>query len=154
MIKDFLLVSMGSCIGGGARFLVSIALQAVMPCSFPWGTLAVNVAGCFIIGALSALPSGGLVMSPSARLFLATGLCGGFTTFSTFMNETSRLLKDGQYSAVGLYVAGSVALGMRPPKNERRDAFLFNHPAYHGPLAHKVLLAYVVVKLLRTQSFC
>ena len=112
MIKDFLLVSMGSCIGGGARFLVSIALQAVMPCSFPWGTLAVNVAGCFIIGALSALPSGGLVMSPSARLFLATGLCGGFTTFSTFMNETSRLLKDGQYSAVGLYVAGSVALGM------------------------------------------
>lgn len=111
-MKDFLLVSIGSFFGGGARFLVSRAVQSLVPVAFPMGTMSVNVAGCLIIGFLSAMPWGDGVMSPSAKLLLTTGFCGGFTTFSTFMNEGSALMKDGQWLVMCLYVAGSIVLGM------------------------------------------
>ena len=112
MLKDFLLVSCGSFLGGGLRFLVSKWIQTLSVISFPFGTFTVNVLGCFLIGFLSGLPVSGEVMNPSTKLFLTTGFCGGFTTFSTFMNENSSLLKDENYVYLILYIFGSLALGM------------------------------------------
>ena len=112
MLKDFLLVSCGSFLGGGLRFLVSKWIQTLSVISFPFGTFTVNVLGCFLIGFLSGLPVSGEVMNPNTKLFLTTGFCGGFTTFSTFMNENSSLLKDENYVYLILYIFGSLALGM------------------------------------------
>lgn len=93
------------------RFLVSKMVQSCTVFAFPFGTMTVNVLGCLIIGFLSALTWTGTVMSPSTKLLLTTGFCGGFTTFSTFMNETSSLMKEGEYLYVFLYLFGSILLG-------------------------------------------
>ena len=86
-MKEILIVSIGSFFGGGMRYWISKFVQSCTVIAFPFGTMAVNVAGCLIIGFLSGLNwrEGGW-MSPSAKLLLTTGFCGGFTTFSTFMN--------------------------------------------------------------------
>ena len=89
MLKDLLLVGTGSFVGGVLRYAMGRALSGIAWLSLPWGTLAVNVAGCFAIGMLSGL---GTALPAAARLLLITGLCGGFTTFSTFMNKESRIL--------------------------------------------------------------
>jgi len=110
-MKELLLVCIGSFVGGGARYAISKALQAWWPSCFPWGTLTVNVVGCFLIGLLSGLALGHH-LSPTARLVLVTGFCGGFTTFSTFMNENFQLGRDGQLTLAILYTAVSVVLGL------------------------------------------
>lgn len=110
-MKELLIVSIGSFFGGGMRFLVSKMVQSCTVFAFPFGTMTVNVLGCLIIGFLSALTWTGTVMSPSTKLLLTTGFCGGFTTFSTFMNETSSLMKEGEYLYVFLYLFGSILLG-------------------------------------------
>lgn len=110
-MKEFLLVSIGSFFGGGARFLVSRLVQSLTVSAFPLGTLAVNVLGCLLIGWLSALPWPGGWLSPQTRLLLTTGFCGGFTTFSTFMNESAGLIREGHWLLVGLYLVASLALG-------------------------------------------
>ena len=112
MLRDFLLVGMGSFLGGGSRFIVSKVIQAWAPLSFPLGTFAVNILGCLIIGFLSGLNWAGGWMSPSMKLVLTTGFCGGFTTFSTFMNESTALMRDGNYLYFALYIGLSVALGL------------------------------------------
>lgn len=109
MMKDFLIVGMGSFLGGGARFLVSRGLAAWT--AMPLGTFVVNVAGCLLIGFFSALDYGGGLLNAQTRLVLTTGFCGGFTTFSTFMNENWSFVKDGNYLSLALYVAGSLAFG-------------------------------------------
>jgi CrcB protein len=111
MLKDILIVGMGSFLGGVLRFLVSKGLAAVAMVAFPWGTFTVNIVGCLLIGFLSALPSSGTVISPATRLLLTTGFCGGFTTFSTFMNENASMAKDGQMVTMALYVSASIFLG-------------------------------------------
>lgn len=113
-MKEVLWVSIGSFFGGGMRFLVSKVVQAYSVLSFPFGTMAVNVLGCLLIGFLSGLTwsEDNGVLTPGMKLLLTTGFCGGFTTFSTFMNESSALLKDGQYACVMLYVFGSLVLGL------------------------------------------
>ena len=78
---------------------------------FPWATLTVNVAGSFLIGLFYAL-SARLHLSEETRLFLTTGLCGGFTTFSTFSHENLALLRQGAYGAFALYATLSVATGL------------------------------------------
>ncbi len=111
-MKELLLVSIGSFFGGGVRFMVSKYIQAVVGMMFPLGTMAVNIAGCFVIGLLSGLNwKGGMLMQPATKLLLTTGFCGGFTTFSTFMNEGTSLLKNGNTMMLSLYVFGSIALG-------------------------------------------
>jgi CrcB protein len=112
MLRDFLLVGMGSFLGGGSRFIVSKVIQAWAPLSFPLGTFAVNILGCLIIGFLSGLHWPGGWMSPSMKLVLTTGFCGGFTTFSTFMNESTALMRDGNYLYFALYIGLSVTLGL------------------------------------------
>ena len=112
-MKEIVLVSIGSFFGGGMRYWVSKMVQSCSLVGFPFGTMAVNVLGCLIIGFLSGLNWNGIgLMSPSTKLLLTTGFCGGFTTFSTFMNEGSALMKEEQYVYMMLYLFGSLALGL------------------------------------------
>lgn len=112
-MKEVLLVSIGSFFGGGMRYWVSKMVQSCTLLAFPFGTMTVNVLGCLIIGFLSGLNwNGSGLISPSTKLLLTTGFCGGFTTFSTFMNEGSALMKDEQYAYMVLYLFGSLALGL------------------------------------------
>lgn len=111
-MKDVLLVFVGSGLGGSLRYLVSKLLTALVATPFPLGTFAVNVLGCLIIGYVSAIPAGHGWLSPSARLLLTTGFCGGFTTFSTFMKEGDSLLAAHMPLLSAAYLAASIALGM------------------------------------------
>lgn len=112
-MKEVLIVSIGSFFGGGLRYWISKMVQSSTLIAFPFGTMTVNVLGCLIIGFLSGLNwNGGGWMSPSTKLLLTTGFCGGFTTFSTFMNEGSALMKDEHYTYMMLYLFGSLALGL------------------------------------------
>jgi CrcB protein len=106
-----LLVGTGGFLGSAARYLVAILL-APAAVWFPFPTLLVNMLGSFLIGLLSELAVSTTIVSPEARLFLVTGFCGGFTTFSAYMFEHSALLKDGQFFYAGLYLAGSIAGGI------------------------------------------
>ncbi len=110
-MKILLYIGTGSFAGGVLRYLVSRFVQARFLTAFPAGTLAVNVIGCFLIGLVFGLSDRG-GMSQEWRLFLATGLLGGFTTFSAFSNETVGMLHDGQLWQAGAYIAGSVFLGL------------------------------------------
>lgn len=112
MFKDILLVGIGSFAGGSLRMVVSKYLQLCVAGSFPLGTMVVNVLGCFLIGIVSSLSGSENSISPAVRLLLATGFCGGFTTFSTFMNENVMLMKDGDdFSTSVLYLFASLFLG-------------------------------------------
>ena len=112
-MKELLLVSIGSFFGGGMRFWISKMVQSYTFIAFPFGTMTVNVLGCLIIGFLSGLNwNGGGLLSPSVKILLTTGFCGGFTTFSTFMIEGYGLMKDGSYTYMMLYLFGSLALGL------------------------------------------
>ncbi len=86
-------------VGGGAgavlRFALALWVDERAQVSFPWGTLAVNVTGCFAMGLIATLADEHRLLSPSWRLFLIAGVLGGFTTFSTFGLETWRLVEDG-----------------------------------------------------------
>lgn len=109
MFKDFLIVSLGSFLGGGLRYVVSRLLPVAA--GFPLGTFTVNIIGCFLIGLLYAMKWDGGWMSPTTRLLLTTGFCGGFTTFSTFINECGMLVKDGNMLMPALYIIASLTVG-------------------------------------------
>ena len=106
-----LLVGAGGFAGAAARYLVAVALP-FLGTGFPMGTFAVNVAGCLLIGFLSELSIATSIVSPEMRLLLATGFCGGFTTFSSYMFETVSLLRDGEVLYASLYLFGSIAAGL------------------------------------------
>lgn len=92
--------------------VISKYVQLAIAGSFPLGTLVVNVLGCFLIGIFSSLPGENGGISTTTRLLLTTGFCGGFTTFSTFMNENVGLMKGGDGFVVSvLYILASLALG-------------------------------------------
>ena len=95
MIKSFLIVGIGSFIGGTLRYGISTLMKQVCHQGFPWGTLLVNLLGCLVIGVLYALFSKYSSLSNPWCLLLTTGLCGGFTTFSTFANESIQMLQQG-----------------------------------------------------------
>lgn len=111
-MKDFIIVFLGSGIGGGFRFLISRLMTAVVATPFPLGTFTVNIIGCLLIGYFSAIPVSQGWMSPSVRLLLTTGFCGGFTTFSTFMKESDGLLSSQMPLTFIAYIVLSLALGM------------------------------------------
>jgi fluoride exporter len=112
MYRIIFYVAAGSSIGGVARYLSQQFVQKYFPSSFPWGTLSVNVIGCFLIGIIYALAEKGEVMSPEMRILLATGFCGGFTTFSSFAYENIKLIQDGEYFYTLLYIVASVIVGI------------------------------------------
>jgi CrcB protein len=111
MLKNILLVGIGGFVGSIGRYLLSQFVELRIFTSFPLGTFAVNIIGCFIIGLLYGLTIRGAA-SPEIRFLLATGFCGGFTTFSTFSLESMTLLQDGQFWFVFLYMAGSLLAGL------------------------------------------
>ena len=105
------LVAAGSALGGVLRYLVSLGLAAQR--GFPWATLSVNVVGSFLIGFLSGLIARHCGENgESVRLFAVVGFCGGFTTFSTFSNETFRLIEGNQWLSAAVYVGVSVLAGL------------------------------------------
>jgi len=110
-MKIILAIGLGSFIGGISRYLLSQFVQSKFLSAFPFGTLAVNVIGCFLIGFIYSLSERGNV-TMEWRLFLATGVLGGFTTFSAFSNETIAMLRDTQYWHASLYVISSVLVGL------------------------------------------
>lgn len=111
-LKLYLVVLIGSALGGLARFVLSGLIGAQFGETFPWGTIVVNITGSFVIGFCAGLtmPGGRVVLSPAMRVFLMTGLCGGYTTFSAFSLQTFTLLSDGQWGKATGNVVGSVAL--------------------------------------------
>lgn len=112
LLRSILLVAMGGALGSVGRFLLSKAVQEHAATAFPVATFAVNVVGCFVIGLVYGLSLRGNEPAGDMKLLLATGFCGGFTTFSTFMNEGSALMKDEHYTYMMLYLFGSLALGL------------------------------------------
>ena len=107
------LVALGGAIGASLRHLVNVAALRHFGPAFPVSTLTVNVLGCFAMGALAArLASRGQAGGENLRLFLATGVLGGFTTFSAFSLDAMLLWERGAQAAALLYVALSVALSI------------------------------------------
>ena len=106
-----LLVGTGGFLGSLARSLVTLLFSPLLP-GFPFATFAVNIFGSFLIGLLSELAVSTTLVSPEARLFLVTGICGGFTTFSAYMFESTALMKDGQLFYFSIYIVGSIAGGL------------------------------------------
>ncbi len=108
---NYLWVALGSALGGMGRYACSGLGARWLGETFPWGTLFVNVSGSLVIGALAvALPGDGRVLGDNARDFLMIGICGGFTTFSSFSLETLNLARNGEWGAAAGYTIGSVVL--------------------------------------------
>ena len=103
MGKQILLVGLGGFIGSVARYLLSGAIAKWFPTSFPIGTFIVNVAGCLFIGIIYGIASRFGWMTHEWKLFLATGICGGFTTFSAFAYEGFRLIETSEYWTFASY---------------------------------------------------
>lgn len=109
--RSIFFVALGGMFGCVARYLIGVAVARQFPSPFPLGTLIINVVGCFLIGLFFALSEKGNVLTPEWRLFLTTGFCGGFTTFSTFSYESMGLIRDGEYIYLSLYVSASILIG-------------------------------------------
>ncbi|HVS53563.1 MAG TPA: fluoride efflux transporter CrcB [Opitutaceae bacterium] len=107
----YLLIALGGALGSVARFGLNGVISAHFP-TFPWGTLVVNVSGSFIIGFFSTLtePGGRAFASSNTRLFFMTGICGGYTTFSSFSLQTLQLARGGEWARAGANTVGSVVL--------------------------------------------
>lgn len=113
LLSHAAIVAAGGGLGALARFAVSHwLLPHTLNQRFPWPTFAVNLAGCLLAGALFAYAAKHHAFSPGLRLFLFTGLLGGFTTFSAFGLETADLLKRGDVAMAALYVLASVSCGL------------------------------------------
>ena len=106
-----LVVALGGGIGACLRYLIGL-IPLKEPFVFPVKTLVINLLGCFVIGLVASLAVKNSSLSPKLVLFVKTGLCGGFTTFSTFALETETLIKTGQSGLAVLYVALSVVAGV------------------------------------------
>ncbi|WP_328392277.1 fluoride efflux transporter CrcB [Nocardia sp. NBC_00416] len=104
---NVLLVIAGAAVGAPLRYLLDRAVQARHSGRFPWGTFAVNVSGCLILGGLT-----GAGLPPAWTVLAGTGFCGAFTTYSTFSYETVRLTEQRAYWHVVRYAGGSIAAGL------------------------------------------
>lgn len=111
MIKDLLLVGIGSGIGGVCRYLISLFMSHSQN-GFPWGTFVANIAGCMLIGILWGVASRFQNLSTAFSLLLMVGFCGGFTTFSTFSKEGLAMLQTNNFTLFTLYTVGSIVLGI------------------------------------------
>ncbi len=107
---NVLLVALGGAIGSAARYLVGAFVANRFGPDFPWGTFIVNVSGSFLIGVVLSLVGGGQLPA-GARLFLAVGVMGGYTTFSTYSNETLQLVQGGEVGAAMFNALGQVVAG-------------------------------------------
>lgn len=108
---NWLLVIAGAVVGAPLRYLTDRAVQSRHDTAFPWGTFAVNVSGCTVLGFLGGAAAAGAIGS-HLLLLLGTGLCGALTTYSTFSYETLRLAEDGARLQAAVNAVGSVAAGL------------------------------------------
>jgi len=110
----YAVVALGGALGTIARYFISGLVANAFGETFPWGTLIINVTGSFVIGFFWTLtsPDGRLLVSGSTRQFVMTGLCGGFTTFSSFSLQTMNLINDGEWLYAGGNVLGSLTFSM------------------------------------------
>jgi CrcB protein len=115
-VGRFLLICLGGALGTGARYLLSTWMARVFGPLFPLGTLLVNVTGSFLLSLVMELSLRTGAVSPNLRMFLATGVMGGYTTYSSFNHETLRLAEDGSWSLaalnLGVTVAGCLVAGL------------------------------------------
>lgn len=118
-MQRFLLVCVGGAAGSGTRYLITLWAGQRLGTSFPWGTLLVNLAGCFVLGLLMHVALTTTMISPNVRVLCTTGAMGGLTTYSTFNYETIKLFEDGAtrfalvnfgVTSVGCLVAGLAGL--------------------------------------------
>ena len=110
--KLLLFVALGGALGAVGRYLATAAIGAFMGAAFPYGTLAVNVAGSLVLGALAEAMTTAWQAPQEARAFLVAGLLGAFTTFSAFSLDTVALVERGHLAAAAAYVLASVALSI------------------------------------------
>ncbi|MEX2191439.1 MAG: fluoride efflux transporter CrcB [Bacteroidota bacterium] len=107
-MKSYLIVFLGGGAGAALRYWLSGAVYRYLPADFPYGTLVVNLSGCFLIGILMSVQEGRFEFEPSLRLLIGIGILGGFTTFSTFSYETAALLRDGQAIQASMNILASL----------------------------------------------
>lgn len=107
-----LIIGLGGALGSILRYLSQLLVKHFHTLVFPMGTFAVNIVGCLLIGLLYGILDRYTIISQNWGLFLITGFCGGFTTFSSFSFEGLTLFREGQYLYFGLYVGLSVILGL------------------------------------------
>lgn len=112
MLNNLFLVGIGGAFGSIARFLTGYYLTKLIASPFPYGTFTANILGCFIIGAMVGMAQRFHWFTPELRLLLATGFCGGYTTFSTFAYENLHLLQTRQYSTFAIYTSVSFCSGV------------------------------------------
>jgi CrcB protein len=111
-LKTILLIGSGGFLGSIARYGLQHWVHKVIPSVFPYGTLLVNIIGCFAIGLIYGSMSKSNCLTEDWKLFLAIGICGGFTTFSSFSYENIKLLQDGHALQALLYIAASLIIGL------------------------------------------
>ena len=110
-MKSFLLVFLGGGLGSGLRYLVTITMNQYYKV-LPFGTFIVNMLGCLLIGLILGYAQKENTLTSNQTLLLATGFCGGFTTFSAFANENLELIKNGELFNFSVYTIGSILVGV------------------------------------------
>jgi CrcB protein len=106
LIIPLIYVGLGGLLGAVLRYLTTLATQDISM-TFPYGTLVSNLLGCFIIGVVATLAMGSTLLSTEARLFLATGVCGGYTTLSSLVYELAKFVEDGELMHASIYFAAT-----------------------------------------------
>lgn len=111
-IQMYLLIAAGGALGTAARYWISGVIANAFGQTFPWGTLIINATGSFVIGFFATLtsPDGRFLVGGGTRQFVMIGLCGGYTTFSSFSLQTLNLANEGQWLYAGGNILGSVSL--------------------------------------------
>ena len=109
-MNRWIALGIGTLFGGYGRYILDGLVHQTLGSKFPYGTMVINLAGCFVIGMLDAL-SEKFLLSTAARVLLMTGFCGAFTTFSTFMLETFHLVRGGELVRAAANVSISFAVG-------------------------------------------
>ena len=111
-VSFILAVAVGGALGSVARYLVGIGAGKLFGTDFPWGTLIINITGSFLMGVLAGLFATRWNLPQAARIFLTVGICGGYTTFSTFSLDSFYLIERGELVASAAYMVGSVVLSV------------------------------------------
>ncbi|MCM1377285.1 MAG: fluoride efflux transporter CrcB [Clostridium sp.] len=112
MLKDFVAIFLGGGLGSVMRYGMQLIMhERIATYHFPWATFSVNIIGSFLIGLFYAV-SARFNLSEETRLFLTAGLCGGFTTFSTFSNDTLSMLRTGDWLPAIIYIFSSILVGI------------------------------------------